>query len=122
MKQTVVKMKGTRYYYLYGVIEGEVSDGINQVHCIRGIKEIPRDYFDIIDDETITPRDVYQANAYKEMMDDRSVYMDIIEQWKCEKAYNRLYKQEIDKRVKDLARTIELMNKGIKYEQMYERP
>ena len=122
MKQTVVKMKGNRYYYLYGVIEGEVSDGINQVHCIRGIKEIPRDYFDIVEDETITPRDVYQANGYKEMMGDRSVYMDIIEQWECEKAYNRLYKQEIDQRVKNLARTIELMNKGIKYEQEHERP
>lgn len=107
-------------FYKYGVIEGDIVDGINKVHCCRGITEIAREDFDVIDDGSITPREVYQANSYKEFKHDRSVYLDITEQYRYEKAYNRLYKEEIEQSVKSLARMIDLMNKGEKYEKITE--
>jgi len=117
MVEHVIKIN-RNCFYEYGVIEGEIVEGINQVHCLSGINEIHREDFDIVEDETITPRDVYKANSYKKYLNDRSYYLDIIEQGQNEKAYNRLYKEEIDKRVKSLARMIDLMNKGRKYEEI----
>ena len=116
MEEHVIKIN-RNCFYKYGVIEGEIVEGINQVHCLSGINEIPREDFDIVEDETITPRDVYNANSYKKFLNDRSYYLDIIEQAKAEKVYNRLYKEENDARVKSLARMIDLMDKGRKYEE-----
>ena len=119
MKEHIIKIN-RHCFYKYGVIEGEIVEGINQVHCLSGINEIPREDFDIVEDETITPRDVYQANSYKKFLNDRSYYLDITEQYRYEKVYNRLYKEEIEQSVKSWARMIDLMNKGEKYEKLTE--
>lgn len=119
MVEHIIKIKHN-CFFKYGVIEGDIVEGINQVHCCRGITEIAREDFDVIDDESITPQEVYQANSYKEFKNDRSVYLDITEQYRCENSYNRLYKEEIEQNVKAWVRMIDLIDKGRKYERLAE--
>lgn len=119
MKRHIIKVKeNTKHFYKWGVIEGEIRDGANQVHFWKGVDEINRNDFEVVEDESITPNVVWGANTYKAYLQDRSIYLDIFEQFKYEKAYNRLYKEEIDERTKGLARMIDLMDKGRRYENM----
>ena len=120
MIEHIVKIKRNSFYK-YGVIKGDIVNGTNKVYCLRGAKEIAREDFDVIDDGSITSSEVYQANSYKEFKSDRSYYLDITEQYRYEKSYNRLYKEEIEQEVKSLARMIDLMNKGEKYEKLLQK-
>ena len=120
MVEHIVKIKRNSFYK-YGVIEGNIVNGTNKVYCLRGTEEIAREDFDVIDDGSITSEEVYQANSYKEFKSDRSYYLDITKQYRYEKAYNRLYKEEIKQEVKSLARMIDLMNKGEKYEKLLQK-
>lgn len=97
--------------FKYGVLINEPTIGENEVcygYCKRTIHSSK---FEVIDNADLDEFEVYRANTWKAHLNDRSIYINPIDEYRYRKCYEKLYAEEIDKRLNALANLFTKRNK-----------
>lgn len=103
--------------FKYGVLINEPTIGENEVCYWYGKQTISSDKFEIVEDADFGEFEVYRANAWKARLNDRSIYINPIDEYRYRKCYDKLYAEEIDKSLNVLAKLITESNKHKKSEE-----
>lgn len=103
--------------FKYGVLKNELTIGENEVCYWYGKQTISSDKFEIVEDADFDEFEVYRANAWKARLNDRSIYINPIDEYRYRKCYEKLYADEIKKSINTWAKLITESNKHRKNEE-----
>ena len=96
--------------FKYGVLINEPTIGENEVCYCYGKQTISSDNFEIVEDADFGEFEVYRANAWKVRLNDKSIYINPIDEYRYRKCYEKLYADEIKKSINAWANLITEMN------------
>lgn len=102
--------------FKYGVLTNEPTIGDNEVCYWYGKRTISSDNFEVVEDADFGEMEVYRANAWKARLNDKSIYINPIDEYRYRDCYEKLYAEEIEKRINAWANLITEMNKHRKSE------
>lgn len=102
--------------FKYGVLINEPTMGENEVSYTGCRDMIHSDKFVVVEDTDISEKEVWYANKWKARLNDRSIYINPIDEYRYRKCYEKLYAEEIDKSLNALAKLITESNKHRKSE------
>lgn len=102
--------------FKYGVLINEPKFGENEVCYWYGKQTISSDNFEVVENADFSEKEVYRANAWKARLNDRSIYIYPIDEYRYRECYEKLYADEIDKSISVWAKLITESNKHRKSE------
>lgn len=97
--------------FKYGVLTNEPTIGDNEVCYWHGKRTINSDKFEVVENADFGEMEVYRANAWKARLNDNSIYINPIDEYRYRKCYEKLYADEIKKSINAWANLITEMNK-----------
>lgn len=106
--------------FKYGVLINEPTIGENEVSYTGCKDTIHSDKFVVIEDTDISEEEVWCANEWKAHLHDKSIYINIIDEYRYRKCYEKLYAEEIAKSINAWAKLITESNKYRKSEDFDE--
>lgn len=97
--------------FKYGVLKNEPTIGENEI-SYTGCKDmIHSDKFEVVENADFGEMEVYRANEWKARLNDKSIYINPIDEYRYRKCYEKLYAEEIEKSINAWANLITEMNK-----------